>query len=539
MLAQRSLQPAVKKTKLDALLSLFLAAVTMAIYSRVLLNGFVNYDDTLYVTENLHVQQGLTIEGLRWAFTSLDAANWHPLTWLSHMLDVQIYGMSPMGHHATNVLLHGANTLLLFLFLVHATGASWRSFFVAMLFGIHPLHVESVAWVAERKDVLSAFFWMLTLLAYLRYSRNRCLTTYFTVLWLFAAALLSKPMAVTLPFVLLILDYWPLRRLPQITDGKVAPVGAWKHLSTSALLLEKLPFFVLAGLSLVMTDLAQERAGAIKATAQVTENILNALAAYGTYLVKMVWPGNMVVLYPYTHQPVWKALAAGILVAGISIAVWSWRDRRYLVAGWLWYLITLLPVSGIIRIGEHSIADRYTYIPLIGLFIIISWGTGDLVENRKTARHTALAAVVAVLLFFSLKTWNQILYWRDSTLLFRHAVRYTSGNWMAYHNLGASLLQRGDSINALEFLLKSVRINPEDARAYNSLSTAYGRLGYEDKAIAALKEALRLDPGFVDARYNLVRAYIQKGEKGAALIEYRILKKSSQELSDQLEPYFR
>lgn len=529
-----------KKIKIDALLSLFLVAATMAIYSRVLLNGFVNYDDTLYVTENLHVQQGLTIEGLRWAFTTLDAANWHPLTWLTHMLDVQIYGMNPMGHHATNVLLHGANTLLLFLFLIHATGASWRSFFVAILFGIHPLHVESVAWVAERKDVLSAFFWMLALLAYLRYSRNRCRTTYFTVLWFFAAALLSKPMAVTLPFVFLLLDYWPLRRLlPQTTDGDSPSDSSWKQSRTSAILLEKLPFFALAGGSLVMTDMAQEGAGAIKATAHVTENILNALAAYGTYLVKMVWPGNMVVLYPYAHQPVWKATVAGILVAGISIAVWSWRDRRYLVAGWLWYLITLLPVSGIIRIGEHSIADRYTYIPLIGLFIIISWGSGDLVENRKAVRHTALAVAVAVLLFFSLKTWNQTLYWRDSTVLFRHAVRYTSGNWMAYHNLGASLLQRGDSVNALEFLLKSVRINPEDARAYNSLSTAYGRLGYEDKAIAALKEALRLDPGFADARYNLVRAYIQKGEKEAALTEYRVLRKSSHELADQLEPYFR
>lgn len=537
MLPQKKLPNEVKKMKL--LLSVILFVTTIAIYSQVLLNGFVNYDDPLYVTENVHVQQGLTIEGVSWAFTTFDASNWHPLTWLTHMLDVQMYGMLPMGHHMTNLILHGANTLLLFLFLIHATGASWRSFFVALFFGIHPLHVESVAWVAERKDVLSTFFWMLTLMAYLKYSRNRCWITYLSVLLLFAAALLSKPMAVTLPFVLLLLDYWPLRRFSQTIVGNSPPDRAWKQSQAIVILLEKFPFFVLAGASTMLAIMAQYRYGSIKGPATSPENIFNALAAYGTYLMKMVWPGDMVVLYPYAAQPFWKAALAGFLVVGISVAVWLWRDRSYLLTGWLWYLITLLPVSGIIRIGEHSIADRYTYIPLIGPFILISWGTWEVIENRKTVRNMVLLAVVAVFFFLSIKTWNQIPYWRDSTVLFRHAIRFTSGNWMAYHNLGASLLQRGDSINALEFILKSIQINPENAAAYNSLSFAYGRLGSEEKAIAALKEALRLDPGFADARYNLVRAYIQKGEKEAALAEYRILEKTSHKLADQLEPYFR
>lgn len=529
---------AVKEKKLEVLLSLILVTATLAIYSQVLFNGFINYDDPLYVTENSLVQQGLTIEGALWAFTSFDAANWHPLTWLSHMLDVQMFGMTPLGHHLTNLLLHIANTLLLFLFLVYATGSSWRSFFAALLFGIHPLHVESVAWIAERKDVLSAFFCMLTLLAYLRYSRNRSRTTYLPVMGLFAAALMSKPMVVTLPFVLFFLDYWPLWRFPQSFDAKLPPDGAWKETSLT-IVLEKLPLFVLAGISTTMTIMAQKSAGAIKYTASFTENIVNALVSYGTYLFKMVWPGDMVVLYPYVVQPIWKAIAAGSFIVGISFFVWIWRDRRYLLTGWFWYLVTLLPVSGIIRIGEHSIADRYTYIPLIGPFILISWGTWELIEYRRAVKKIIIPVVVGVLIFFFIKTWNQIPYWRDSNVLFRHAIRYTSDNWVAYYNLGNSLLERGDTRGALECILKSIQINPEYPLAYNSLATAYGRFGREDEAIAAFKEALRLDPGLDDARYNLIRAYIQNGEKEAAFTEYRILLKSNRQLASQVEPYFR
>jgi len=538
MLSNITLQLTGKKEKLASVLAVILVTVTLSIYSQVLLNGFINYDDPLYVTENLHIQQGLTTEGVLWAFTAFDAANWHPLTWLTHMLDVQVFGVNPMGHHMTNMLLHGANTLLLFLFLFRSTGAAGQSFFVGLFFGVHPIHVESVVWIAERKDVLCGFFWVLTLLAYQRYSTNLSRANYFSALGFYAAALMSKPMAVSLPFVLLLLDYWPLRRSPQRISGAPQDGSISKRGWTDSLLLEKLPFFLLAGVSALMTVAAQNRAGTVKEVATWSESILNALAGYGTYLAKMVWPGHLVVLYPYNSQPIWKVVAAGFVLIGVSVSLWIWRTRRYLLVGWLWYLITLLPVSGIIRIGEHSIADRYSYIPLIGPFIAISWGTWELVENRKTVKRLALTAVVSAFLFYSVKTWSQIPIWRDSVSLFQHAIRFTSGNWMASHNLGIALLERGDTKNGLEWIRRSLQINPEYSVAYNSLSIAYGRLGREDEAIAALKEALRLDPGFEDARFNLIRAYIQKGANEAAFAEYRILRKSNRPLADQVKPYF-
>lgn len=527
------------KEKFKAILALILVTVTIALYSKALLNGFVNFDDPDYVTENPYVLKGMTIEGVYWAFTAIDYANWHPLTWLTHMLDAQIFGIYPMGHHMTNVLLHGANTFLLFLFLFRTTGASWLSFLVALLFGVHPLHVESVVWIAERKDVLCGFFWMLTLLAYERYSTNRCRVNYLSVLLFFAAALMSKPMAVSLPFVLLLLDYWPLSRTSLRISGNPPHGSGWKHAWTDGILPDKIPLFLLSGASAMLTLIAQDRAGSIKGLEIWSINSVNALAAYGTYLAKMLWPGHLVVLYPYTPQPTWKAMVSGFVVIGVSVLVWRYRARGYLVTGWIWYLITLLPVSGIFRIGEHYIADRYTYIPLIGPFIAISWGIWEIARKNNTGKKVALIAAATVVTFYCIKTWNQIPYWRDSVLLFRHTIRFTSGNWMAYHNLGTALLQRGDTRNGLDCILKSLQINPEYSIAYNSLSIAYGRLGYEDKAIAALREALRLDPGFATARYNLICAYIQKKEKEAALAEYRMLQVSNRQLADKVEPYFR
>ena len=318
------------------------------------------------------------------------------------------------------------------------------------------------------------------------------------------------------------------------------PRDRLKKFKTSRLIMEKLPFLFLAMGNATVTMIAQNQRGAIKDAGMIGwTNISNALVAYAEYLAKMVWPGHLVVLYPYVPQPIWKGAVAGLIMCTISTSVWIWRSKRYFVTGWLWYIVTLLPVSGLIRIGEHSFADRYGYIPLIGPFVAISWWIWEkMAEKRKFVRKLTLTAIVVILLLFSVKTWNQIPLWQDSITLFRHTIEFTNNNWMAYHNIGTALIDRGETEEGLIWIDKSLQINPDYSVAYNSLAIAYGRLGYEEKAITALKYALSLDPGFKDARYNLVRAYIQEGQKEAAFVEYQILQKSDRYLADKLAPYF-
>ena len=530
--------PASSAHRLAPWLAGALVAITILPYLPVLHNGFINYDDPLYVTDNLHVRDGLTLAGLRWALTAFAASNWHPLTWLSHMADVQVFGLYPLGHHLTSVLLHGVNSLLLFLFLYRTTGASWRSFFVALLFGVHPLHVESVAWIAERKDLPCGLFWLLTLLAYARYATHRNRGAYLAAVGCYTAAVLSKPMAVTLPLVLFILDYWPLRRWDrQLDSGQTAADSGLPGILGSHIR-EKLPFLLLAIIAGAATIAAQSRSGAIKAAPAWTDNLVHAITAYGAYLGKMVWPGHLVVLHPYAPQPLWMILCSAGCIAGVSALVWHWRDRRYLLVGWLWYLITLLPVSGIIRIGEHFIADRYTYLPLIGPFIMLCWGIGEMPATVRRLRAVAVAAGVAALCSFTVMTWRQTYYWRDSVVLLRHAVDHTHNNWMASHNLGQAYLDQWQTAEGLKWLQASVRINPSYPTAHNSLGIAYGRLGLQDQAIAALREAVRLDPGFAAARYNLVRAYLAAGKRQAAAAEYQLLKHIDPDQANLLQPYF-
>jgi hypothetical protein len=393
---------------------LTLALATLAVFWQVLGHDFVNYDDPDYVYRNPNVQSGITLSSIKWAFTTGHAANWHPLTWLSHMLDWQLFGDNPGWHHLTNLFLHIANTLLLFAVLKRMTNALWRSAFVAAAFALHPLHVESVAWVAERKDVLSTLFWMLTIAAYLRYLERPGTGRYLLTLLIFALGLMAKPMLVTLPFVLLLLDYWPLGRfqfgqiVKSVGQQSRKSLNAFSHWKLSRhLLLEKVPLFALSAISSIVTFLVQRTAGAVTSveTLPLKLRIANTFVSYLTYIQKMVWPSRLAMFYPYPDKTdlIWQTVVFALLLLIISLGViWLMRRRRYLLTGWLWYLGTLVPVIGLVQVGDQALADRYTYVPLTGLFIIIAWGVPDLIAKWRFRKHALAASAIAVLLAWSI-----------------------------------------------------------------------------------------------------------------------------------------
>ncbi len=382
------------RTGTVALFSSILIVITLAVYMQAGNHQFLNYDDDAYVTINPHVASGITGRNIMWAFTSIEASNWHPITWLSHMADVQFYGLNPRGHHLTNVAIHTASALLLFLLLLRLTACLWQSFFVAALFALHPLHVESVAWVAERKDVLSAFFWFLTLFFYYEYVAKRKTSSYILALFSFVLGLMSKPMLVTLPIVMLLMDFWPLGRYRHEQRGE----DLREHLGRSiALIIEKIPFFVCSLFSGLITIYAQRTTGAMSSLDLVPLwlRIKNALLAYVSYIGKTVWPQDLAVLYPFPHSiPLWQAVGSLFVLIFLSASVFrAGRRHPYLVTGWFWFLITLVPVVGIIQVGSQSMADRYTYIPLTGLFIMAAWGVPDLTRGLRHRR--VLLAVLA------------------------------------------------------------------------------------------------------------------------------------------------
>jgi len=390
----------------DGFICVFLILATLAVYWQVQHHAFVNYDDSFYVTDNRHIQEGLTLESVRWAFTTTYGGNWHPLTWLSHMLDHKLFGMNPGRHHLTSLILHVLNTLLLFLVFKKMTGDSWPSGFVAALFALHPLHVESVAWIAERKDVLSTFFWMLTMWSYIRYIERPATGRYLTALLFFSLGLMAKPMVVTLPFVLLLLDYWPLNRLQnQPSNAKITSQTKTDFLG---LVREKIPFFILVEMSCVATFYAQNQAGAMVSLDSIPfiARFANAVLSYATYMGKMIWPSNLAVIYMYPEMVSWwQAAAAGLALASIFSAAFIFiKKKPYFAVGWLWFAGTLVPVIGLVQVGSQSMADRYTYIPLIGLFIVIAWGVPELVARlpRKKTWLTLLAALtIAVLMLLT------------------------------------------------------------------------------------------------------------------------------------------
>jgi protein O-mannosyl-transferase len=503
-----------------------LVLVTAAVYGPVLRHGFVNFDDERYVTDNAHVLGGLGGKGLRWAATATHASNWHPLTWVSHMLDVELFGVNPAGHHFTSLLLHAVNAVLLFLVLKGMSGAAGRSALVAALFAVHPLHVESVAWVAERKDVLSACFWMLALGAYLRYVRKRGVGSYAVVLLAFLGGLMAKPMVVTLPFVFLLLDYWPLGRFSP--GGRPGPDGAAggfaPGLARSGLLLEKVPLLALSALSAAVTYLAQAKAGTLNLAVQPYPwlRISNALSAYLRYIGRMLFPADLAVFYPLPARPLpwWQAAAAGVLLAGVSLmAIRASRRRGYPVVGWLWYLGTLVPVIGLVQVGGQAMADRYTYLPLIGLFVVVSWGAWDLAGRRRGRRALATAAVAAIAVL-AVAARAQVGYWRDGVTLFTRALQVTADNWIMHVNLGGEMLERGRFEEAVGHFREAVRIAPGNAAYHYKLGSALAAWGKNAEAALSYREAVRLNPDYREARNNLGSVLFELGREEEALGQF-------------------
>jgi tetratricopeptide (TPR) repeat protein len=534
---------------------LALVLVTAAVYAPVRHHAFLSYDDVDYVVDNPHVTAGLTRDGLIWAWTGVHQATWHPLSTLSHMLDCQLFGLDAGWHHLGNVVLHVLNTLLLFAVFARMTAQPWRSACVAALFALHPLHVESVAWVSERKDVLSTFFGMLTLWSYVAYAKRPGRLRYAAVLAAYVAALLSKPMVVTLPFVLLLLDWWPLRRIT--VPENAGRVGATGRLPLRTLLLEKLPLLVLAAGVGVITVIVQNRATAVVPlnVSPLVDRLANVTLAYAVYLQHAVWPAGLAVFYPFEAPlPVWKVTAAAALLVAVSLVAWAEAGRRpYLAVGWLWYLGTLLPVIGLVRIGDFSLADRYTYVPLIGIFIMAAWGLPDLLHGRRFSRVACAAAATAAIAACGLLTLRQLRYWQDSLTLFRHALAVTRDNYVAHVNIGMALAEQGQDDEALAHVAEAVRVkpgypvaqyalgvlldrrgehaaaaehlraalavNPRYADAHNALGTALAGTGDRNGAMAEFREALRLNPGLVAAHDNLGVLLNAMGQHEAALVE--------------------
>jgi len=490
---------------------LVLAAATLVAYWPVLRNDFVVYDDRTYVVENPHVLPGLSRAGFAWAWTSTHASNWHPLTWLSHMLDQELYGLDARGHHATSLALHLAATLLLFALLDRATRATLRSAFVAALFAVHPLHVESVAWVAERKDVLSTLLLLPTLAAYAAYARRPGPWRYLAVAGLFALGLLAKPMLVTLPILLLLLDFWPLER--------------WSARTAWPLLREKVPLALLALASSVVTVAAQRAGGAVGSMERfpVDVRIGNAILSYVAYLGLAVWPSDLAVFYPHPRAVSLLAVAASAaLLTGVSAWVFRARKRHpYLLVSWLWYLVALVPVIGLVQVGEQAMADRYTYVPLIGIFVMAAWGIPDAMQAaRGRSRGLSVVAAVVVLALVPL-TRAQVARWRDSRTLFEHALAVTEGNWVAHNNLGLVLEETGHPEEAIAQLEAALALRPGHPTVHNNLGNALADLDRHDEAVRHFERAIARQPGYAKAHFNLASSLTRLERTAEALKNYR------------------
>jgi protein O-mannosyl-transferase len=501
--------------KRNPVLCLLLAVVTLALYNPVNRHPFVNYDDDRYVTENPHVREGLTAGTIAWALTSTEQANWHPLTWMSHALDCSLFRLNPAGHHFTSILLHVINVVLLFLLLMWATGRPGPSLFVAALFALHPINVESVAWIAERKNVLCTAFFFLTLWAYGWYAQKPNWKRYLAVFALLAAGLASKPMVITLPFVLLLLDYWPLQRVgrdsPEAKQDR--PFFPW-----SRLVLEKLALLVLSVASGFITMRAQQAGGAMRTTAQFSFSmrVANAIYAYAMYLWKMVWPVRLAPLYPHPGDSLaaWKVALAGMVLVALTTVVLKFRTRRYLLVGWLWFLGTLVPVIGLVQVGDAAMADRYAYIPLIGIFVMVAFGAADFAESKRFGFWPAIPAVT-VLLALAVVTHLQIDYWKTNRELWSHTLAVTRNNFIAEDNLGGALILEGKEEDAHPHFEAAARINPRDPMSRSNLGTYYQTHNQMHEAIEQYQAAIALtsDPGLLAQTYaNLGLAQQTLGE---------------------------
>jgi tetratricopeptide (TPR) repeat protein len=469
-------------------LSLALMLLTLGVYNPAVNNDFVSFDDPAYVTGNRHVRAGLTWNTVKWAFRSTEQANWHPLTWLSHAADYQLFHLRAAGHHYVSVLLHALIVVLLFLFLEAATGLAWRSAVVAALFAVHPINVQSVAWAAERKNVLCMLFFVLTLPAYRWYAQNPSVQRYGVVGLLFVLGLMSKPMVITLPFVLLLLDYWPLGRTstPSATQSQAR---TWTRL-----VWEKVPLFALSAASAVITMVAQKAGGAMHNEYPFWDRLLNAIVSYARYVEKAIWPSRLAAFYPHPDHslPTWQVATSALLLLSITATVLMLRKKPYLAVGWFWYLGTMVPVIGLVQVGEQGMADRYAYIPFVGLFIAAIWGIADWARARRIpAIYPALAASMAIA-GFSVAAHAQIGYWKNSVTLWSHALSVTQGNFVAEDSLGAELMDRGRFQEARAHFQDAAAINPRDAFSQLNLGVCEKRQGNIQGAVERYETALRL-----------------------------------------------
>ena len=528
-----------------------LAIVTMAIYAQVIGHQFIALDDDLYIKENPMVNRGISLARLSWAFTTFYQANWHPLTWISHMIDSQVFGMNAGGHLLVNAMIHVANTLLVFWFLLRTTNARWPSALVAALFALHPLHVESVAWAAERKDTLSTFFGLLSLIAYVRYAKTPTLMWYAWTAIALILGLMTKPILVTWPFVMLLLDYWPLRRFEAsgIEDRRSLVRGV---------VLEKIPLFAIAAASCVVTWIAQAHAGAVRTFTDVPVvlRLSNALVSYARYMVLTFWPNDLAVYYPFAPGgiPVWQIVGAAVLLGAVTaFCVWQWKTRPYLIVGWLWFLGTLVPVIGLVQVGGQTMADRYFYIPSIGLFLALVFGMADLAKKWRVAPSLAAAIIGVVLLVLAALTNAQIHRWRDSVTLFEHTLAVTSPNLPIEYNLGHVIGEQGrydeaathfdkalqikpdffDGLlnmgitrarqgrtgEAVEYFQRAIRVQPKSAKAHAELGVELAKQNRNDAALEELSHALDLAPNDADAHTNLGLVLARLGKVQEALDE--------------------
>jgi Flp pilus assembly protein TadD len=509
------------ESKRRLIFALLIVAATLAVYNPVNSHPFVNYDDDRYVTQNPHVRVGLSWDTVHWAFTSTEQANWHPLTWISHALDCQLFGLNPAGHHFTNLFIHALNAALLFLLLVWATGRAGASWLAAMLFALHPIAVESVAWVAERKNVLCTFFFLATIAAYGWYARKPNWRRYLAVTALFACSLMSKPMAVTLPFVLLLCDYWPLGRIA----GDARKPLEVSQSKLSNLILEKIPLLGLSAASSLITLHAQQTGGAMRSAMIYPLGIRmgNAVVAYGMYLWKMIWPARLSPLYPYAGDSLagWRVAVALVLLVGVSIVML--RAKSFYVVGWLWFLGTLVPVIGLLQVGDAAMADRYSYIPLIGIFVIVAFGFDQLANRLKMSAMWRAVVAICVVALLGLGTIKQLGYWRSNYDLWAHTVAVTGPNFIAQDNLGGALVLMGKVDEAYPHFRLASEINPRDPMSHSNLGAYLQEHGQRQEAMQEYQIAINLtsDRGLLASTYaNLGSDYSEMGDDDMALASF-------------------
>jgi len=490
-----------------------LTLAALVVFWQVNQFDFINFDDTFNITQNSHILSGITLEGLRWAFSNTTEAQfWHPLTWLSLMFDYQLHGLNPSGFHLTNLILHILSTLLLFWFFNRMTGEIWKSAFVAAIFALHPLHVETVTWIAKRKDVLSAFFWMLTLCLYVYYTEKVSIRRYLLVLFSFVCALMSKSMVVTLPVIMILLDYWPLERFQSIRAKSIL----WQ-------LREKIPFFILSAIFSIITIYVRYNwDNPFVSNFPMRSRFVNAPVSFIIYLEKTFWPHDMAVFYPFSVQiPAWQVLGSTLLIIFISTTVIIAVKRLpYLFVGWFWYAITVLPVIGIIQVGIRAVSDNYTYLPSIGIAVMLAWGIPFLFPNEEIRRKVLFPASMAAILVLAILTWRQCGYWKNSFELFEHACVVTKNNYLAHNNFASALAEKGKIKEAIDNYNMAIRERPDLHLSYNGRGLAYDNLGQYQHAIEDYNHAIRLKSDYADAYYNRGNSYDALGQYQQAIKDY-------------------